>query len=96
MGMVHIPFDQKHIDYMLELLNNERYTGNANAQLAESLMARIVASESTANSEAAAEDAYWSAREARQARRLKTAHDAGFDTWEEYLMDGPDDREPHA
>ena len=62
--MVNIPFNQEHIDYVLELLNNERYTGNANAQLAESLIARIVASESTANSEAASEDAYWSAREA--------------------------------
>jgi len=69
--MVNIPFDQEHIEYVLELLNNERYTGNANAQLAESLIAKIwesqiVASEATANLEAAqaSEDAYWSAREA--------------------------------
>ena len=26
-------------------------------------------------------------RDARRARRLKHAHDAGFDTWEEYLDD---------
>jgi len=69
--MTSIFFEKDHLDYILELLNNERYTGNANAQLAESLIAKIwesqiVASEATANLEAAqaSEDAYWSAREA--------------------------------
>lgn len=52
------------IGYLLELLNNERYSANTECARATSLIAQIVAAESCAASEAAKEDAYWSARDA--------------------------------
>lgn len=52
------------ISFVLELLNNERYTSNTNCAIAEGTMARIIAQESVAQSAFLAEDAYWSAREA--------------------------------
>jgi hypothetical protein len=51
------------ISYLLELLNNERYTANANQSHAESLMAQLVASASAAHADADAEDAHWNDEE---------------------------------
>lgn len=52
------------ISFVLELLNNERYTSNTHCTLAEHTIARIVSQESVALIADAEEDAYWDAREA--------------------------------
>ena len=73
---ITIPLTIDEVSFVLELLNNERYTSNTNAELADVLSTRLVecteAVHRTVLTEYAdrcamsyaEEDAYWSAREA--------------------------------
>jgi len=60
---IHCTMTTEEIGYLLELLHNECYDGNANGALAEALIARLAAAESQAQTEATQEDAYWTTRE---------------------------------
>lgn len=61
---ITIPLTVDEVSFVLELLNNERYTSNTNAVLADVLTSRLVERTDAVLAEYAEEDAYWSAREA--------------------------------
>jgi len=75
---IMIPLTMDEISFVLELLNNERYTSNTNAELADVLSTRLAEYTDWAVAHRAMlaeyadrcaisyaeEDAYWSAREA--------------------------------
>ena len=60
---ITIPLTVDEVSFVLELLNNERYTSNTNAVLADVLTSRLIDRTTDTIAEYAEEDAYWSARE---------------------------------
>ena len=84
-NMKTIALTNDEVSYLMELLNNERYTSNNNATLAESLITVLHDTQSLSDDDLFAQlsDEEIDARIA-YASRLEVAADAGFDTWEDY------------
>lgn len=59
-----VTLSKTDMEYLLELLNNERYASNTNLSLAESLTAKLVAAADVAHADAIAEDAWWTEEDA--------------------------------